>query len=507
LLTITGLFLFFVLATIKTGDFLVRWAMETKVLPIQGYLQYASSVDSLKQEKMQHIDPVKLAGGAVVGSASGMGLEVLGPETYLHENGHKTAMELLYNYPPGQGPQVVDYQFQNLQNFLTHPSFNTLDKLVSMYTPQPGVGGYTTWGNPSGLSILGKVLGQNGAAAAVDAAGSVSELGLSMAEFAAGFKLRKSHPLLGYTLMTMSAIPYSNALPYILSPLQGAGTMLSGNTGNDWVNFAHESGINPAVTGAVAGASLPGLALVLWLMEKHEKEEAKNRFALARLIQSGKISQNELEREFQAYPRKAKIEALEAKVQEALSQNKVKEAQKATLILQKEYARFSNTLVHHYKPLVEEEKKCLGMPRVIHPLSALHVFFNNLKKAYSKDKPGTALRAGSMALVAGSSVARMAERANALPAAGSMLGTLVPAAGILATASAAYRAGKAWQNKLPRSEKASQALLAGFSGLSTAGLLVPGIGWLFTLAGLAGMASVYLAHHFAEGHTMLQPAN
>lgn len=156
------------------------------------------------------------------------------PGTYLHELGHKAAINTL---------------------------FRNADAQVSV---TPFRGGATRWTGEQ-FSELGSSLGMENSRAIVSAAGPAVDLFSSLASFAVGFKVRKKHPNLGAAMMGYAGFRVARSLIYALTPCK-----TSACHGHDFQNFAKFAGVPAWVSAAVFAAALPVEYLVLKALEKGE---------------------------------------------------------------------------------------------------------------------------------------------------------------------------------------------------------------------------------------------
>lgn len=153
------------------------------------------------------------------------------PTIWMHEMGHALTASALYQ---GANPRV---------------EINPLQGGVTYWTPGP-------------LTDLGQKLGPNYARAAVAAAGTAVDVGIATTSFAAGYLMRKKHPVAGAVLMGYAGMSMANTVLYAASALQAA------KAGNDFATFAAATGIHPAITLGVMAAILPAEYLLLRHLEK-----------------------------------------------------------------------------------------------------------------------------------------------------------------------------------------------------------------------------------------------
>lgn len=128
-------------------------------------------------------------------------------------------------------------------------------------TVTPLQGGVTRW-TPGPLTELGQQLGPEYARASVAAAGSLIDIGIATSSFAAGYLMRKKHPVAGAALMGYAAMSSLNTVMYAASALGAT------QAGNDFATIASMTGIHPLVTLGVVAAILPAEYLLLRHLEK-----------------------------------------------------------------------------------------------------------------------------------------------------------------------------------------------------------------------------------------------
>jgi hypothetical protein len=171
--------------------------------------------------------------------ASALGLATYGvssayPGTFLHELGHKAAIDTLFKEA---GAQVSVTPFK---------------------------GGATRWSGKH-FTELGSSLGMENSRAIVSAAGPAVDLFSSLASFAVGFKVRKKHPNLGAAMMGYAGFRAASSVMYALTPCKGTSC-----NGHDFQNFAKFAGVPAWVSAVVIAAAIPVEYLVLKALEKNE---------------------------------------------------------------------------------------------------------------------------------------------------------------------------------------------------------------------------------------------
>lgn len=447
--------------------------------------------------------------GLSIGAALEYGLGVSGATTYLHEQGHAVMVKAFYKNP------TVNVQvdgIDNVKNLIDHPSPQNLGKvLIGHDANQDGAAGVTRYDYGEGLNERGQALGQDGVQSIVFAAGCVAEEIPTLIGFTAGFKLRKKHPLIGYSLMSLTGIHHAATSMY---PISALWTTTAERPGHDWASFAKHTGIHPAVTAAVFAASLPALGAALWFSEKKQEEKQKDKIAVTRLIQNGGIKIDEIDQAYRDYSRKEKLEKAQDEMAEVLQQpySKLlndrklqKKLRKKLHSLKKEYDRFSLHLADKFREKVDEEKKNLPKPPEMSLKQTARLLKEDYKKAWKEDKVGTALSTGALAgatTVAGKSIAdaaAVAAGSSTAAAVGSTLGSFIPGVSMLGTAAATWRAGRVMKDPTKgKIDKVASASIAAFSALGTAGLMIPGLGLPAMIASVGGILGTYLAKGIAK---------
>jgi hypothetical protein len=440
------------------------------------------------------------------GYALFLGYELSGIETYIHESAHELMVKNLYKNP--QTSIQID-GIDNIKNFVKDPSLNNFKKVVTMYDAnQDKAAGVTKFSYGEGPSELGGHFSQNGRTALTAAAGSLSTEIPAIFGFIAGFKMRKEHPFIGYSLMTATGLQHVSNSYYPIS------AVISGpkRPGHDWANFAKATGIHPAVTASVFALSLPAIAGGMYMWEKHSKEKEKDHQALAGLIAKGKIPKEELTEYFESYPKKEEIEVLENKLND-LFKRKIgdaddgfkKEFKKVKEELAGKYYKYSEYLIEKFPHEIEEEKKNLPADKKF----SIEDVINDIKTSYKKDKLGTVLAGTGItggiafglkasfdiikAMGAGPVATAVAETA------GNAIGAVIPALGIAAAAGAAYEAIKTIKNpEASKIDKITAAGIATFSGIAAAASLIPPFQLPLMIVGIAGMGGTILGRWIAS---------
>jgi hypothetical protein len=474
---------------------------------------YTEEMNYLK--KYEAVKPGRDFFGVGAGLIGGVAAQAAGTETFIHESAHKAAIQKMYD---GASVEIQIDSFENIGAYLKDPSSSNFTKVITMYdTHEDGAAGYAAYDYGKGPSELGRKLGPEKSDALISAAGCVATEIPALAGFAAGFKLRKSHPVLGYALMTVSTVTHLNNSLYVGSALAPS---MASMPGHDWASFSKSTGINPALTTAVFAASLPALGVAMYMVERHGQEKAKERLAVTRLVAEGGIDVEELKDALGEYRKADRLNAAEDRLADVLKnqagssdrESCEKEIRKASMALQKEYNGFSDFLADRFPARVKEEKELLPEPGDLSVKECLSLMKQDLRKSWEKDKAGTALSVGSkagVAALAGSSAAGILRQVApaAVPVlggvAGKVLGAVVPGAGLIMGANSIYQAGKAVKDpNLPAFDKAMAVSSAAFSSLGAASLLVPGLGIplaIVSIGGLIGTEAVRWIGHKVKG--------
>lgn len=447
-------------------------------------------------------------GGMGAGCVLSLGTELSGTGTLIHEYAHKAAVEHCYT---NAAATVQADAIDNIRNFLKEPSAAALGRILTGYDANnDGAAGVTQYNYGDGPSALGEKLGPNGSKAFIAAAGSVSTLIPDMAGFAAGFKLRKKHPLLGYSLMTMTAVHHFANSTYPLSAILG-----SKKPGHDWVAFARSTGIHPAITGAVFTLSLPAMGAAMYLWERRQQEHANDHEALSRLVAGGKIPVEKLDDLFEKCPGKEKIAGLEGEMERLIKSHEEdesrefrKEFRSLEKKLAREYRHFGDLVIQEFRDDVEAEKK--NFPRQEPELftKVIKDILTGIRDSYREDKVGTILEGAGLAgglTLAGQSTLQAIEVVSpgTLPAE-SILGSkttsvLTSVLGAVFAANAAYRAVKIVRNvQASAIDKVSAVSTAVFSGLAALGAAIPGAALPLSITGYLGIVGTSIGRIIAH---------
>lgn len=485
-----------------------------------------------KTDKTAGEDKVVLSGGSAepkelggkgFGAVSAMtlgdfllfGSDPAGLVAYSHELGHVAAFKELYN---ADNVKVQIDSFDNFKNFVKDPSGQNLSRWLGGYdVGQDGAAGMTT---ASGFheTPLSQKLGPNVSNAIISAAGQAVIEAPQLAAFAAGFALRKEHPVIGYTLMASSTVNHFLNTYYPLSAALMPKSQLAdaAQQGHDFASFALSTGINPWVTAGVFAALLPAEAAAMVLLDKMQEDKVKDQLALSQLIQKGKITEAQITEAYNKYPDKEslskseqKFSALLATPLSDLNEKSPADVKKAMAELQGKYSGFRDYLANQYRPQIDEEKKNLPPEKHLSFKESIEKFKNDFKEQFKKDKIGTALDVGAIsggAALAGQgalAIAKSAIKSPALLSAASVtsqvLKALVPGIGAVAVADSVYHAYKAVSNpELSGKEKAFQVSLAGFSALGAAALFVPAAAPFLAIGGIVGTVGTLAAKWISQ---------
>jgi len=486
---------------------------------------------SKEQEQFQSLVPQDVHADVKtipVGAGLYWANRALGSNIYIHEMlGHQLTDSILRDGFQGyiQGDSI-----DNMKSFVTNPSVETLKNLITEYD----VGGDHCKGYAATVSMgtpseIGSHFTEDQRQALSFASGCIAESLPTFLGFTAGFKLRKKHPLLGYSLMSFGAINHFRTSLYVASAMLPEVQAMGG--GHDWTNFAKLTGINPAISTFVFASTLPLLAIGLYMMEKGKENVVKDGVAMARLIEKGKISQDDLEKAFAGYDRKDLIIKAEEKVEALLNtaEDKKKvsnssEFKKALKELEHEYKSFSDNLSGKYRELIAEERKIIDseIPRMS-LLQSLENTKNTIKKEWNADKVGLTLGAGVLAsngaaLIAGAlktvldvfcaqrgitpqnmteGIGNLITGAN--QSLGNILSAALPAAGILTLLFSSYKAVKTFKN--PESDKLDKAMAAGSamcSAIGASGMLFPALALPLAIVALTGHLSLWAGRKLLE---------
>lgn len=474
---------------------------------------YSEEMNYLKKYEARKPEGDMLGVGA--GLIGGVASQAAGAETFIHESAHKAVIQKMYD---GASTEIQIDSFDNVGAYLKDPSPSNLTRVITMYDAhEDGAAGYTAYDYGKGPSELGRKLGPEKSNAFISAAGCVATEIPALAGFAAGFKLRRSHPALGYALMTVSTITHLNNSLYVGSTLSPS---ISAMPGHDWASFARSTGINPVITTVAFAATLPTLGVAMYLVDRHNEEKDKDRLAITRLVAGGDVKLEELKQALGDYRNADKLQSAENRLGEILknvSQNPdekayEKELRKASGSLQKEYDHFSDFLADRFRDRVEKEKTLLPEPEKLSVQECLSFMKQDLKESWEKDKVGTALSVGSkvgVAALVGNSAAGVLRQVvpAAIPAlggvAGKVMGAVIPGAGLVMGANSIYNAGKAIKDpNLPAFDKAMAVSSAAFSSLGAASLLVPGLGIplaIVSIGGIIGTEALKWIGHKVKG--------
>jgi|GEM_PF-2710990 len=458
--------------------------------------------------------------GTIGGVLAGVGIvadfmlypsDPVGAKAYIHETAHATAAKAIFNADTTVQVDGID----NLKNFLADPSGDTWKKLASGYdVNQDGVAGVTQWSDMKDTPLSSK-LGKNMGMTVVAAAGQAAIEAPQLLSFAAGFALRKNHPVLGYTLMATSTINHFTNTIYPLSAVGMSGEALNkaAAEGNDFAQIARNTGISPGLVAGVFAMLLPAEYLVLKGIEKLTQRKVEDKMAFGQLVQKGTISEDQIKTYLEKYEKKEGLNAAQSKLDKLLSmpatalgepgirQNLVSSTQG----FQKEYGKFMDYMIDENRDRVEAEKKNLPPQTKLTFKESMEKMVTDYKTAFKKDTMGTVLKTaglgGGLAIggvEAGSAVAGKlltgAARTAALGTTSAVLKTLIPGVGMLLAADAIYTAAKDIKNpEVSKADKAFSATSAFFATVSAASFLAPPVAPFLAIGGAIGMVGTLAA--------------
>jgi len=433
------------------------------------------------------------------------GVTVSGLDTFIHEGAHEAVMGATQS--PGQLTVQVD-GFENLRGLLQHPSWGSLKDLLTMRdVHSDGAAGYTSYGDPH-QTDLGRTLGPSGTRAAISAAGSLAQEASAMGAFAAGYALRKSHPVIGYTLMSAAALEHLNAAFYLWdAALMPASQLASAAaSGHDWAGFAQATGINPLVSAVAFSALLPAEALVMHFIGKARERAREDQRALAGLIENGGITEAELLKFYDGYPGKQGLQAAEggvALMADARGAAALGPGTAATADAAREYRKFQLYVIGKCRERIDAEKRLLpAAPKERRSISQLLSDFMRCLEGPDRDKLNAGLQ---LTMMGGGFVAGVAGLAKAMgsAAAGELLRTLIPGLGAMGMAVSIRNIIKDFRNPgANRTERFLDVLQNAFGAAGAAGALT--LNPILAIAGQAGcMAAMgakllYLRSHPAS---------
>ncbi|MBM3462969.1 MAG: hypothetical protein FJX76_12780 [Armatimonadetes bacterium] len=196
-----------------------------------------SSAGLLRAAGEGNLTPEDVMGCLVGGGVASLAVSATGLNVLAHEAGHAVSVSAL---------------------------FENANPTISI-TPMKG--GVTSWNPSGGLSELGESIGLGGSRAIVSGAGAIVDTAIAMTTFAAGYKLRKSHPILGRTLMGYAGMTMLNDILYAGTALVGNAAALAAK-GNDFASLAVHAGIPPIAAIAIMAAVLPAEYLLLRALER-----------------------------------------------------------------------------------------------------------------------------------------------------------------------------------------------------------------------------------------------
>lgn len=444
---------------------------------------------------------------------------------YGHEMGHAAAAKTLFN---ADKITVQVDGIDNLKNFISHPSKESWQRIMDNYDAnQDGAAGVT---NFEGLywTPFSRVLGEEASLTLVSLAGQTALEVPQLAGFAAGFKLRKQNPVVGYALMSSAAVNHFINTVYPLSTaFIPAGKLTeAAEGGHDFAQVAQYTGVHPLVTAGIFAALLPAEAAGLYLLEKHQESHLKDQMALGKLIQEGKVSAKELEALHNAYPDKDQLDAKAQGIQTLMDKplkgvkaDYPNDLKKATLEFQQEYRKFGEFMADRLRPQVDAAKKTLPEPKKLTLGQSVHQYVDSLKAEYKKDHVSAALEVGSKvgtgaAITYGGLRALQSARliglsyGTAVEASlgGTLLGTalaalkpIMPGVGAVMAANSIYQGFKTVTDPaVPVKDKAFAVSLATFSAMGAAAFMVPALAPFLAIGGLVGTVGTLGAKYLGE---------
>jgi len=486
----------------------------------EGQVDLFSTGAAGKQKEEKFLDDLK----GMLNNGKGLTLGVLldsayslsGGSVWLHEQSHAAAIKGLFNDP--QISIQID-AIDNIKNFVRDPSVENFKHVVTMYdSNKDGAAGVTRFELGDSPKPAAQMLGTNGVMAVISAAGCVGEAIPTFLGFAAGYKLRKEVPVLGYTLMAATSMHHINSSLYPFSALIPS---MASKPGHDWGTFARATGIPPLLTATAFAATLPALGWVMHRMEKKAREREMSRQATHRLIANRTIAPQELVKAYEGYKGREKL----VKAQDTLSvymntpattllndDKAKKELNGALKTLSGEYAKFTDYLAETFRERVSEEVKNGPRPEQRSIKETIQDIKTSYQKAWNDDKVGTALATGSMggavAVGAGAAAATTATLVSAAGLQGAsavaqaiapVIAKAVPVVGSLSAAHSLWQAGKTISNPGAGTlNKVTSGLTAAFSTLGAAGLFIPGAGAPLVLASVAGVLATQAAKFLIE---------
>ncbi len=443
--------------------------------------------------------------GVTLGALMDSTYSMSGASTMIHESAHAAMVHAFFQNPT---TEIQVDAFDNLKNFAKSPTGENFKHILSGYdVNQDKAAGITKIDPGDKLSIAGGIAslvsGGRAVPAVIAAAGCVAEEIPTFVGFAAGYKMRKQSPVMGYALMSLATIHHINTSMY---PFSAMIPSIASTPGHDWTTFAKATGIPPVLTAVAFASTLPVLGYVMHRMEKKQETKMKNRWAAARLIQNGGISPNELKDAFSQYKDKNKIEKAQDRLASLMdtpitdlngdTKKVTGELKHSIGNLKKEYDKFSDFLAEKFSGKVAEELKHQPPPikktfnETVQDMKAKYA------ESWKEDKVGTAIHTGTMAGSAGIALGIAGATAAGLAGAGGVASALasavvpaIPVVGTLGAAGSIYNAAKTVRSSeaglLDKSVSVGTAL---FSAVSAAGLL--GFGAPFVLLGIAGVLGV-----------------
>ncbi len=441
------------------------------------------------------------------GALGGLGLAIpintTGAGTALHEVvGHGYLGNRLTNtYAHGQGPSYQVVGWDNLKNLGGAHSFKQgfIDffRWIGDYNPNHnGVDGTTNYGHPEHPNGIGEAMGTAGQSAWVSIAGPMPELVLDVLSVLVGMHLRRRSPALGSLLVSFGLVDHSINAYYCIDAARMSESHMekAATQGHDFANFAvqmsHVTGLS-AETIAITTASLwtaivPLAALAAYMHTKSNAIHAVPDLLAMKHWLSKAENREELERGFDAYPKKEALEKiLNREISEDLSLEEIKQIQDETL--------------HFIDYLLEK------MPSQALDASKKEILEAVEKKAPT-DRVQTALNltaaTGNVAIVAAKTLTFFSETvAPSLHIAAKVLSYASPFLMVASVLSAAYQVYKDFQcpnEMIPMSAKllsiARFVVSVVYAILLLTALFVPGLNLLFIFTLVIGcLMNIFLS--------------
>ncbi|MHC9542431.1 MAG: hypothetical protein AB9903_23210 [Vulcanimicrobiota bacterium] len=425
-----------------------------------------------------------------------------GLNTYIHENAHLAAGQLLYEL---KGPEDWYLQFDSgdlFNKLCEEPTVTNLKNYVLMYDiNQDGSRGgmYVNTDHPS---ELGNRFTSDQRFAIGSAAGPLStELPL-FATYALGHAIRKSHPALGYTLMIGSLLNHTVNSVYPASAL-----FLTDNLGNDFTSISSHLNVHPAAAFVLFAAALPAFAAGLAIMDSRNEARMERHIALSRLITRGEIGEDQINESMKAYEGKSRILELEDKItamQNGSGESDRKAVAREMKKLQGEYGKFSDYLAGRFESQVEPERERIKSENPKGLRESLNKVTEDLKWSFKNDPLGSTLTGvitgGTFGIIIKqvieglktvTGVSNAPGLLNAINTTSGVLGKAVPIVCVANTAASTLQTVRTLRDeKATGTDKALAAAGTACTAVTAAGVFLPGLGIPLTLVGIVGSLAV-----------------